>query len=58
MDKRTQVLDLLRQEVLNSDNAKKFAKEARKNMIDGIELAKYKWSNQLAGRIHKISRNP
>ena len=40
------------------DTRKKFAKEARKNLRDGIELAKHKWSNHLASKIHKISRNP
>lgn len=57
MDKRIQVLDLPRQEDLNIDTAKNLANQIRRNLIDGIKLAKNKWYYHLVSRIYKISRN-
>ena len=42
MNKRTQVLDIIRQNYFHKDVTQNMAKEVKKHLIDGIELAKSK----------------
>ena len=58
MDERSRNLDLIRQKNFDVKTAKSMARTVKKNLQDGIELAKSRWSNHLAERIHSMSHFP
>ena len=58
MDKKSKVLDSIRQNKFPESQAKLKTKEGRQNFKNGIILAKTKWSNHLTKRIHDVSANP
>ena len=58
MDERLRTLDLIRQNFFYVKTAKSMARTVKKNLLDGIEFTKSRWSNHLAERIHSISYFP
>ena len=56
--KRSTVLNDIRQLDYSTSTAKEMAKEARKNLSEGISLAKSRWSGKLADRIHDMANYP
>ena len=58
IDKRSTVLNDIRQLDYSTSEAKEMAKEARKNLSEGISLAKSRWSGKLADRIHDMANYP
>ena len=58
IDKRSTVLNDIRQLNYSTTTAKEMAKEARKNLSEGIYLAKSRWSGKLADRIHDMANYP
>ena len=58
VDKRSEILHSIRQNVYSNEDAIILAKEVRRNLREGIELAKNRWSRHLADRIHQMPQNP
>ena len=58
MNKKSELLDSIRQNKFPDSQAKFKAKEARYNLKDCIILAKAKQSNHLAECFHDLSANP
>ena len=58
MYERSRTLDLIRQKKFDVKTAKSMARTVKKNLQDGIELAKSRWSNHLAEKIHSMSHFP
>ena len=58
IDKRTEILNRIRQIDLDPKLAKHLASSARRNVNDGIVLAKSRWTHFLAETIHKLSDLP
>ena len=42
--------------LFSDEDAISFAREARKNILEGIELAKNRWSRRLADWIHQMAK--
>ena len=55
---RSTILNDIRQLDYSTATAKEMAKEARKDLFEGISFAKIRWSDKLADRIHDISNYP
>ena len=58
IDERTEILNRIRQIDLDPKLAKYLASSARRNVNDGSELAKSRWTHFLAEKIHKLSDSP
>ena len=58
MEKRSKVLNLIRQNNFPQDRAINMAKEVKFNLREGIELAKSKWTEVLANIIHDLANSP
>ena len=56
VDKRSEVLDSIRQNSLSDEDAISFAREARKKVLEGIEVAKNRWPRHLVDRIHQMAK--
>ena len=51
VDKRSEILHSIRQIFLSNEDAISLAKEVRRNLCEGMNLAKNRWSRSLADRI-------
>ena len=58
VDKRSEILNSIRQNGYSNEDAINSAKEVRRNLRELIELAKNRWSRHLADRIHQMPQNP
>ena len=58
IDKRTEILNRIRQIDLDPKLAKHLASSARRDVNDGIVLAKQRWTHFLAEKNHKLSDSP
>ena len=58
MTKRLKVLNFLRQKNILVEQDKHMVKEAKINLREGINLAKSKWIDHLATRIHYLTNTP
>ena len=58
MEKRTKVLDFIRQNNIPTEEAKNMCIEAKRNLKDAISVAKANWTNKLAEQIHEMSHSP
>ena len=58
IDKRSTVLNDIRQLDYSTSTAKEMAKEARKNLSERISLAKSRWAGKLADRINDMANYP
>ena len=56
VDKRSEVLNSIRQNVFSDEDAISFAREARKNVMEETDLAKKRWSSHLTDRIHQMAK--
>ena len=57
MIKRTEILDSVRQGKITSTQTKIMCRDARKNLKEGISVAKSNWTSCLSERIHAMSQN-
>ena len=57
VDKRSEVLNSIRQNVFSNEDTISLVKEGNNNLIEGIQFAKNCWSNHLADRIHQMATN-
>ena len=58
VDKRSTVLNDIRQLNFSTRTAKEMAKEARTDLSEGISLANSRWSSKLAYTIHDMDNYP
>ena len=54
---RTEILDSVRQGKFTSTQAKIMCRDARRNLKEGISVAKSNWTSCLSERIHAMSQN-
>ena len=57
MIKRTEILDSVRQGKFTSAQAKMMCRDAKRNLKEGISVAKSNWTSCLSERIHAMSQN-
>ena len=57
VDKRSEVLNSIRQNIFSDEDTIYFVREARKHLLEGIDLTKKRWSRHLSDRIHQMTNN-